>query len=60
MVPTAILCPTPDNKSESIGECFGLEKGAAIRFTVVLVVYDKGGTIQWAGCLRLQALKLAL
>ena len=37
-------------KSESGGECLGPEKAQLIPCTVVL--YDKGGTNQRAGCLR--------
>ena len=43
------LCPTPD-KSESGGNALALKKAQLIPCTVVL--YDKEGTNQRAGCLR--------
>ena len=42
------LCPMPDNKSESRGECLAQKKAQLIPCTVVL--YDKGGTNQRASC----------
>ena len=49
MVPTATLSYARQYKLKK-GECLGPKKAQLIHCTVVL--YDKGGTIQWAGCLR--------
>ena len=44
------LCPMPDNKSESRGNALAQKKTQLIPCTVVL--YDKVGTNQQAGCLQ--------